>query len=94
MFIHNREEKTKVGQYHMNLSPLALSCSRIPLVHGGVYYLPCGGGALVCIYINITMSIHIIVDILLQTQLHTSQCRKLVLEDHITKHNNTFSHVR
>ena len=30
----------------MNLSPLALSCSRILLVQGGVYCLPCNGGLL------------------------------------------------
>ena len=30
----------------MNLSPLALTCSRILLVPGGVHYLPCGCGLL------------------------------------------------
>ena len=30
----------------MNLSPLALPCSRIFLMQGGVYCLPCGGWAL------------------------------------------------
>jgi hypothetical protein len=38
-----------VGHSNVNLSPLAvISCSRIYLVQGGVYYLPCGGWALVC----------------------------------------------
>ena len=35
-------------QSGVNLSMLALPCSRIPLVKGGVYYVPCGGWALVC----------------------------------------------
>ena len=35
-----------VHKSNVNLSPLALSCSKIPLVQGGVYYLPCGGWAL------------------------------------------------
>ena len=48
-----RKEKKNinVGQSDMNLSQLAISCSRIPLMHGGVHYLPCSGWALVCIYI-------------------------------------------
>ena len=35
-------------QSDVNLSPLILLCSRIPLVDGGVYCPPCGGWVLVC----------------------------------------------
>ena len=35
-----------VGQFDVNLSPLARPCSRILLVQGGVYCLPCSGWAL------------------------------------------------
>ena len=41
-----KEIKNNVGQ--PNSSPLALPCSRIPLVHGEVYCLPCDGWAFVC----------------------------------------------
>ena len=34
---------TNVGQSDINLSPLALPCSRNLLVHGGVYCLPYDG---------------------------------------------------
>ena len=34
-----------VRQSDVNLSMLALPRLRIPLMHGGVYYLPCGGWA-------------------------------------------------
>ena len=35
---------TNVGQFHVNLSPLALPCSIVLSMQGGVYCLPCGGG--------------------------------------------------
>ena len=39
-----RKKKRKIND--VNLIMLALSCSRIPLVQGGAYYLPCSGWAL------------------------------------------------
>ena len=42
----NNDNNNNVGQSDMNLSPLALPCSRISLVQGGVYCLACGGWAL------------------------------------------------
>ena len=43
-------KKTNVGQSDANLSPLALSCSRIHLMHDVIYCLPCNGWALVYNY--------------------------------------------
>ena len=40
---------TKAWQCDMNLSPLALPCSRMLWVHGGFYDLPCSGRALGCL---------------------------------------------
>ena len=45
--IHKGKEKTNIRQFNVNLSLLALPCSRIPLMQGGVHYLPCGGWTLV-----------------------------------------------
>jgi hypothetical protein len=41
-----KKRKTNVGQSDVNLSMLALPSSRIPLMQGGVYCLPCGGWVL------------------------------------------------
>ena len=43
----SRKRKTNVEQSDVYLSLLVLPCSRILLVQGGVYCLPCGGWALV-----------------------------------------------
>jgi hypothetical protein len=46
--MHNNDNNyNNVMQSNVNLSPLALPYSRIPLVQGGVYYLPCGGWVMV-----------------------------------------------
>ena len=42
----NNKQITNVRQSDVNLSPLVLLCSRIFLMQGGVYCLPCGGWAL------------------------------------------------
>ena len=46
----NQQEGTNVGQSYVNLSLLALPCSRIPLVHDGVYCLSWCGWALICLF--------------------------------------------
>lgn len=43
----NEIRKFNVGQSHVNLSPLALLCSRVPLVQGGVQCLSYGRVVLV-----------------------------------------------
>ena len=45
--MNEKKVKTNVGQSDVNLSLLALPSSRIPLVQGENYCLPCGGRALV-----------------------------------------------
>jgi hypothetical protein len=42
------ERKFNVRQSDVNLSPLTISCSRVPLVHDRVYCMPYGRWALVC----------------------------------------------
>ena len=43
--VTNNNIISKIGQSDVNLTPLALPCSRIPLVQGGVYCIPCDGWA-------------------------------------------------
>ena len=38
-----KERNPNIGHFDMNLNPLVMPCLRVPLVHGGVYCLPCGG---------------------------------------------------
>lgn len=42
---HLKEKKreTNAGQSNLKLSMLAMPCSRVPLMQGGVYCMPCGG---------------------------------------------------
>ena len=44
-YMNHLENKTKFNVSHsnVNLSPLAISCSRVPLVHDRVYCLRVGG---------------------------------------------------
>jgi hypothetical protein len=44
--LERKKRKTNIGQSNVNLSPLALHCSRITLIQGGVDCLPYGGWAL------------------------------------------------